>query len=160
MSLTTTPHNPNLRGMSARFATLLVVAGALLALPVQAVERVFKLELPAVAAANAPIRVTVRASTDAGSGEQIGFLHVEGSTDGGKTWNGLCFMQDLGAATTRTLSVTTGAPGTKTVVRARVAYRGGKAGDVDFKGAAIKWQDTWSSWAEPPARIATVEISK
>jgi hypothetical protein len=146
--------------MSARIATLFVVAGALLAIPAQAVERMLKIELPAVAAANAPMRVTVRASTDAGGGEQIGFLHVEGSIDGGKTWNGLCFMQNLGPSTTRTLSVTAGAPGTTIVVRARVAYRGGKAGDVDFKGAAIKWQDTWGNWAEPPAKSATIEIAK
>ena len=148
------------RGLLARFATLFVVAGALLAIPAQAAERLLKLESPTVATSNTPIKVTVRASTDAGGGEQIGFLHVEFSVDDGQTWKGLCFEQNLGPATARTLSVTTGAAGSKTMVRARVAYRGGKAGDVDFKGAAIKWQDTWSNWAEPPARIATVDIAK
>lgn len=148
------------RGLLARFATLFVVAGALLAIPAQAVERLLKIESPTVATSNTPIKVTVRASTDAGAGEQIGFLHVEFSIDDGKTWKGLCFEQNLGPATARVLSVTTGTAGSKTMVRARVAYRGGKAGDVDFKGGAIKWQDTWNNWAEPPSRIATVEIAK
>lgn len=160
MNTTENPQGPSHRGMLARFAVLLVVAGALLAVPAQAVERLLKVEVPAVALANKPIKVTVRASTDAGAGEQIGFLHVEGSVDSGKTWNGLCFEQNLGPATARSLSITTGAAGTKTMVRARVAYRGGKAGDVDFKGGAIKWQDSWTSWGEPPARIVTVEIAK
>ena len=148
------------RGLLARFATLFVVAGALLAIPAQAVERLLKIESPTVAISNTPIKVTVRAGTDAGAGEQIGFLHVEFSVDDGKTWKGLSFEQNLGPATARVLSVTTGSAGSKTMVRARVAFRGGKAGDVDFKGGAIKWQDTWNNWAEPPARIVTVEIAK
>jgi len=158
-----TPENlqaPARRGMLIRFATLFIVAGALLAAPAQAVERLLKIEAPTVAAANVPMKVTVRASTDAGAGEQIGFLHVEFSTDGGTTWTGLCFEQSLGAATARVLTVTTGAKGTKTMVRARAAYRGGKAGDVDFKGGAIKWQDSWGKWEEPPARTVTIEVGR
>jgi hypothetical protein len=149
---------PARRGMLARFAALIVVASALLAVPAQAVERVLKVDAPAVASANASVRVTVRASTDAGGKEQVGFLHVEYSVDGGKTWTGLCFEQNQGAAVARVLSVKTGASGTKTLVHARAAYRGGAAGDVDFKGGAIKWQDSWTNWAEPPSRIVTIEV--
>lgn len=142
----------------ARFLALSFVAASLFAVPAQAVERVLKVQAPVKAPAHQPVKVVVRASTDAGAGEQIGFLHVEYSNDGGKTWAGLCFEQNQGAATSRTLSVTAGDAGTATLVRARVAYRGGAAGDVDYTGAAIKWQDTWNNWAEPPARVVKVEV--
>jgi hypothetical protein len=142
----------------ARFAALSLFAVSLFALPAQAVERVLKVQAPVRAAAHQSVKVVVRASTDAGAGEQIGFLHVETSQDGGKTWTGLCFEQNQGVAASRTLSVTTGDAGTETLVRARVAYRGGAAGDVDYSGAAIKWQGSWNEWAEPPARIAKVAV--
>ena len=130
----------------------------LLAQSAFAVERVLKIEAPAQAPANTEVRFTVRASTDAGANERVGFFHIESSIDGGKTWVGQCFEQNMGASAARMYVVKAGAPGTKTMLRARVAFRGGKAGDVDFKGGAIKWQESWTTWGEPPARIATVEI--
>lgn len=142
----------------ARSGLLFLFVGALMALPAQAVERVLKIQAPAKAAANAEVKVTVRASTDAGADEKIGFLHVECSVDGGQTWTGLCYEQNQGASAARVLSVTTGAAGSKTLLRARVAYRGGAAGDVDFKGGAIKWEGSWKQWDEPPARVATIEV--
>ncbi len=141
-----------------RAVALFLFVGALLAVPAQAVERVLKISAPAKAAANTAVKVTVRASTDAGAGEAVGFLHVEFSADGGKTWIGLCYEQNQGPSVARPLTLTTGAAGTKTLLRARAAYRGGAAGDVDFKGEPIKWDGSWGTWAEPPARTVTIEV--
>ena len=107
---------------------------------------------------HAPIEVQVDASTDVGGGERIGFLHVEHSIDGGKTWKGLGFEQDLEAAVQRTFTITSGAAGVPTIVRVRVAYRGGAAGDVDFSGKPIQWDGSWGSWAEPPARSVAISV--
>jgi hypothetical protein len=126
--------------------------------PAGAVQRVFELTTPASAAPGAPIEVSVRASTDAGEGEQIGFLHVEFSIDGGGVWTGLCYEQNLGPAVARRISITTGTAGSKTLVRARVAFRNGKAGDVDHTGTAIKWQDSWAKWRKPPALWAETVV--
>lgn len=142
----------------ARTTTLFLFAGAMLALPAQAVERVLKLEAPAKAAANTEVRVTVHASTDAGGDERIGFLHSDYSVDGGTTWTALAYEQDFAAATTRVYLVKTGAPGTKTIVHTRVAFRGGVAGDVDFAGGAIQWKGSWSSRSEPPGRTVTILV--
>ncbi len=152
------PFSPARGASLARFLILAFAAALLLAVPAQAVERVLKVQTPVRAPAHQPVKVIVRASTDAGAGEQIGFMHVEYSNDGGKTWTGLSFEQNQGAAASRTLSVTVGDAGTTTLVRARVAYRGGAAGDVDYTGSAIKWQDSWNNWAEPPARVAKIEV--
>jgi hypothetical protein len=140
----------------------LVVAMALLAVaPAFAVQRVLEIAAPASAAPGAPIDVSVRTSTDAGAGEQIGFLHVEYSIDSGRTWTGLCYEQKIGATATRRFSIVAGAAGSKTLVRARVAFREGKAGDVDYDGAAIKWQDSWQLWRQPPARwVETVVTAR
>jgi hypothetical protein len=129
-----------------------------LAAPAAAVERVLTIAAPAKAAPQQRLEVTVRASTDAGAKEQVGFLHVEFSLDDGKTWTGLCYEQNVGASAVRPLGLTTGAAGTKVIIRARAAYRGGAAGDVDFSGAAINWGDSWGKWATPPARTVTTEI--
>lgn len=131
---------------------------ALLAQSASAVERVLKIEAPTEVRPNAEVRFTVRASTDAGANERVGFFHVESSVDGGQTWVGQCFEQNMGASAARLFIVRAGDEGSKTMLRARVAFRGGKAGDVDYTGAAIKWQDSWTNWGEPPARIATVEV--
>jgi len=106
------------------------------------------------------VQVIVRASTDAGASEQVGFLHIEYSVDDGKTWTQLCFDQNLGGAAVRTLRMPTGAAGTRTIVRARAAYRGGVAGDVDYRGGAIEWQTTWETWGEPPTRKAVIEVGR
>ncbi len=144
-------------GWLARTVAVLF-AVTMLAQSAFAVERVLKIEAPAEATANGEVRFTVRASTDAGANERVGFFHIESSTDGGKTWVGQCFEQNMGASAARLFIVKAGAAGTKTMLRARVAFRGGKAGDVDYTGAAIKWQESWTNWGEPPTRIATVEI--
>lgn len=131
----------------------LLFAMVLLAVaPAFAVQRVFEIAAPASAAPGVHIEVSIRTSTDAGAGEQIGFLHVEYSIDSGRTWTGLCYEQKVGSEATRRFSITTGAAGSKTLVRARVAFREGVAGDVDYDGAAVKWQDSWRLWRQPPAR--------
>ena len=83
---------------------------------------------------------------------------MEYSQDSGGTWTGLCYEQDIGSVATRQFSITTGMAGSKTLVRGRVAFRGGVAGDVDYNGAAIKWQDSWQKWRQPPARWAETVV--
>ena len=102
----------------------------------------------------------MRASTDAGASEQVGFLHIEYSVDNGKTWTALCFDQNLGSSAVRTLRVPTGSAGKRMIIRARAAYRGGVAGDVDYRGGAIQWQTSWESWGEPPARTAVIDVGR
>ncbi len=136
-----------------RFVLLLAAAT-----PAFAVQRVLEITAPATAAPGAGIQVSVRVSTDAGAGEQIGFLHVEYSSDDGKTWVGLCYEQNDGPAVTRHFSLSTGEADSKTLVRARVAFRGGVAGDVDYTGAAIRWNDSWRQWRQPPARWAEIVV--
>ena len=140
-------------------ALAIYMVASLLALPAQAVERSLKIYAPTRAKANLSITVDVRASTDAGAGEQIGFIQVEVSADGGKTWTAICFDQDLGPSTVRHLTAKTGEAGTSTLIRAKAAYRGGVAGDVDFTGTAINWQDSWVEWSTPPARMVHIEIN-
>jgi hypothetical protein len=133
-------------------SSLVIAMAFLAAAPAFAVQRVLEVAAPASTAPGARIEVSVRASTDAGVGEHIGFLHMEYSQDSGRTWISLCYEQDVGSAATRQFSITTGAAGSKTLVRTRVAFRGGVAGDVDYSGAAIRWQDSWENWRQPPAR--------
>jgi hypothetical protein len=54
--------------------------------------------------------------------------------------------------------VKAGEAGTKILVRVKVAFRGGLAGDVDYKGAPIKWDDSWAKWQEPPAKQIEVKV--
>lgn len=129
-----------------------------LAIGLPAANRSLELLVPAKVAPGAQIRVRVLAATDAGAGEQIGFLHMEVSTDNGRNWSPLAYEQDLGASLDRGWSVAAGAAGTRVQVRVRVAFRSGVAGDVDHTGAAIRWRDTWEKWKEPPARLGTVAV--
>jgi hypothetical protein len=131
---------------------LVFALAVLAAAPAFAVNRVLEVAVPASATPGARIEVSIRAGTDAGAGEQIGFLHAEYSNDSGRTWIGLCFEQNDGSTVTRKFSITTGTAGSKTLVRTRAAFRGGVAGDVDYNGAAIKWQGSWRLWRQPPAR--------
>jgi hypothetical protein len=135
---------------------LVVAVGA--AVPAFAVERVVAITAPASVVAGAKLTITVAASTDAAEGEQIGFFHVEYSIDDGRTWTGMCYDQNAGPALTRQSTFATGAAGSRTLVRARIAFRGGPAGDVDFNGAAIKWKNSWEAWEEPPAKYATITV--
>lgn len=124
-----------------------------------AAKRIVQVQVPATVAPGATVAVSVSASTNAGAGEQIGFLHAEYSVDGGKSWTAFCYESNAGPSAVRTTQVTAGAAGTTMTVRARVAFRGGVAGDVDYNGAAIRWEDHWHNWSEPPARSASVKVS-
>lgn len=112
---------------------------------------------PVLSAAEAKIKITILASTDA-RGERVGFLHGEYSIDDGKNWTGFCYEENAGSSATRSVSFKVGAAGSKALVRVRAAYRGGAAGDVDFNGKAIRWTDTWSKWQMPPAKITITTI--
>lgn len=125
--------------------------------PIFSAHRELFIASPVLAAAEAKIKITILASTDA-RGERVGFLHGEYSIDDGKTWTGFCYEENAGSSATRSVSFKVGALGSKALVRVRVAYRGGVAGDVDFRGEAIRWTDTWSKWEEPPAKITVTTI--
>lgn len=131
---------------------------AVAVIPALAVERVVRIDAPATAPAGSKVTVSVLARTDAGDGEQIGFFHAEYSIDGGRTWTGFCYEEKAGRTAARPVTFTVGAVGSKALVRARIAFRGGLAGDVDFNGAAIKWKDTWESWGSPPAKSSTILV--
>ncbi len=128
------------------------------AVPAHAVNREVKITAPVRATAGTIVKVSVKVSTDAGNGERIGFLHAEYSIDDGKTWIGFCFEQNAGATLARDTSFTAGPAGTKALVRVRVAFRNGQAGDVDFNGSAIKWEDSWAKWQGPPAKFSAISI--
>jgi len=124
------------------------------ALPGFAVERVLTLTAPETAVAGSEIAVAVTVSTNASDGEKIGFLHADYSIDGGVTWTNSWYAERLGVKETRNITFKLGPVGSKAAVRVRVAFRGGKAGDVDYTGKAIDWAGSWSSWRYPPAKSA------
>jgi hypothetical protein len=138
---------------------LLALVVAVAAVPAfAAVNRSISISAPASAVAGSTITILVAVSTDAGGGEQIGCLHAQYSSDGGKTWQGLCFDSNIGPAATRGTTFAVGAAGSKALVRVRVAFRDGLAGDVDYTGAAIKWADSWEKWREPPTKVAVTSV--
>lgn len=132
----------------------------LLAVSVRAVERTLLLDAPPVVKAGSDVTVAISASTDAGQGERIGFFHVESSRDDGQTWTALCFLENIGASKTQTITLPSGKPRSIIRVRARVAFRDGLAGDVDYTGAAIRWTETWEMWREPPAKSVTITVAE
>ena len=136
---------------------LAVMAMALTGIPAHAANRVVRIEAPAAAPAGSTIHVSVQASTDA-AGEKIGFLHAEYSPDGGATWRPIAYAADGAAREERGITFQTGAAGSTILVRVRIAFRGGEAGDVDAAGKAIDWDGSWAKWAVPPARIARIRI--
>ncbi len=143
------------------FTTRLSLLGVLfvaLTAPALAVVRDLRIVAPLTAAAGQDLAVTFIASTDAGQGEHVGFLHAEYSSDGGKTWVAVCYLDNIGSSIRRAGTVKVGPVGTTLQVRVRAAFRGGLAGDVDYKGAAIRWKDTWENWGQPPAKLATVAV--
>jgi hypothetical protein len=142
----------NLRGLLLLSALLLgtVTAGA--------VERILRIDAPATVKPGRALTVTVFAATDAGQGEQIGFLQVESSVDGGRTWVAVCYLDKVGATVERPVNLTAGAVGSRVQVRARAAFRDGLAGDVDYTGAALRWNDSWAKWAEPPAKSVVIAV--
>jgi len=140
------------RGLALGFGlALLARAGA--------VERILRIEAPATVVAGQPLTVTIRASTDAGQGEQVGFLQVEDSLDDGRTWTAICYLQKSGPKVERTVRLVPGAAGTKVKLRARAAYRDGPAGDVDFSGAPIAWGGGWTDWKTPPTKHALIVVT-
>jgi hypothetical protein len=123
-----------------------------------AADRLVTIVAPTEAKPGSSVHVYVLASTDALDGEAVGFLHAEYSIDGGNTWVGICFEEKGGGMLERAADFSVGAAGSKAVVRVRAAFRGGKAGDVDFKGGPIKWGETWSNWRTPPAKFAIIYV--
>lgn len=136
------------------FGALLMAAGR-----VGAVERRLLIEAPATAAAGQPLMVAIYAFTDAGQGEQVGFLQAEYSMDGGQTWTAICYLQKSGPKIRQPFKLTPGAAGTTIKVRARAAFRDGLAGDVDFSGAALVWAGSWGDWKSPPAKHALITVN-
>jgi hypothetical protein len=124
-----------------------------------ALERTLAIQAPATAAAGQPFDVVLAATTDAGHGEQVGFLQADVSINGGETWSALCYLQESGPKVAQTVKVTPGAAGTIIKLRVRAAFRGGLAGDVDYAGAALRWHDAWKEWLSPPARHAVVKVT-
>lgn len=124
-----------------------------------AATRSLSLSAPASVSTGAGITIEVSADTTAGGGERIGFLHGEYSTDGGRTWKGFYYENNIGPSETRRLDLKAGAAGSTVQVRARVAFRDGLAGDVDYRGAAIRWHETWGKWREPPAKSVTITVT-
>jgi hypothetical protein len=126
---------------------------------VHAANRVVSITAPDSAAPDTEISISISMGTDANDGEQIGFLHSDFSIDGGKTWAGFCYAQDLGPSSMQTVTIKTGPAGAKCIVRARVAFRGGKAKDVDFNGMKIDWAGSWEQWKEPPAKYVIFPVA-
>ena len=142
---------------SVRFYGLSLLL-TVLALPSVAANRSLTIAVPAQAAAGSTLSAVISVKTDAGAGEQIGFLHAEYSVDDGASWTVICYDEKQGSSATRTVAIKVGPASSKTLVRARVAFRGGAAGDVDFNGAPIKWDKSWSVWGSPPAKISTIDV--
>jgi hypothetical protein len=124
-----------------------------------AIERTLEIVVPASVAAGQELNVTISASTNAGQGEQVGFLQAETSLDGGKTWAALCYLQKSGVQVVQHASLKPGPAGTTVQLRVRVAFREGLAGDVDYNGAAIIWKGSWENWQSPPAQHASVTVT-
>lgn len=131
----------------------------LLAVPAYAVNRAVTITAPAEAAAGSTVSVVVSASTNAADGEQIGFLHSEYSTDGGKTWTQMVYLMESGPSAAREASFPVGAKGDKCIIRARVAFRGGRAKDVDVTGKAVEWNGTWEKWRAPCTKYAVIYVT-
>lgn len=137
---------------------LLAISVLLTALPLRAVERYLTIEAVPTAQPGQNYRATIKAGTDAGGGEQIGMFQVDISLDDGKTWTGARYLDGLGASTTQGIDIPIGPTTSPVRLRVRVAFRGGKAGDVDYRGAAIRWQESWANWEEPPAKSVVVQV--
>lgn len=136
-------------------ATITMISAGL---PAYAVNRDVLITTPASAVAGSKITVAVAASTDAGGGEQVGFFHADYTTDGGTTWTPITYSQNDGPKATYTSTFLVKGADAKVSIRVRVAFRGGKAGDVDFEGKPIKWESSWTKWQEPPTKYVHVPV--
>lgn len=141
-----------------RLRAVLVLALAVAAASSVMAERLVRISAPDTVAAGSPLGISVTASTDTGQGEKIGFFHGQYSIDGGVTWTDFCADVDAGASAIRRASIPTNADIENVMIRVRVAFRGGVAGDVDYRGAAIRWDDTWGEWKTPPTQTAVVKV--
>lgn len=144
-----------IRSLFTRLLATLLIFGAV---PAFAAKRAVTIDAPARAVTGTKVMITVTANTDAGDGEKIGFFHAEYSVDGGQKWTGFCYDEKLGLKAVRSVSFPVGAKGSQAKIRVLVAFRGGKAGDVDFNGAPIKWDTSWKKWESPPAQLATIDV--
>lgn len=111
------------------------------ALPVFAIERTLNITAPAAVKPGEIVHVVVAAGTVAIDREQNSILQAECSSVGGKTWVPF-YAEKVGRALTRAIDFKAGATGSQSMVRARMAYRGGKSGDVDFVGKPLDWGGT------------------
>ena len=140
-----------------RSLSLLLVL-ALLALPGFAADRQLTVTAPAKASPGSKISAIVAASTDGAGGEVVWFFHAEYSVDRGKTWVSISYDQDLGASVSRTAQIDVSPNSSMILVRARACFRGSEAGDVDFKGDPINWEESWGKWLSPPAKIVKIVV--
>jgi len=122
------------------------------------VVRTLSVAAPEQVAPGADFTVAVTARTDAGKGEQVGFFQMDASHDGGRTWVPMAYLSNVGTSVRHPIHLQAGAEGSNVRVRVRVAFRDGLAGDVDYVGAAIKWEESWAKWSEPPTKTAVVRV--
>jgi hypothetical protein len=130
----------------------------LTAVPSFATDRLVSISAPSETRPGSPVHVSVMAETDATDGEQIGFMHAQYSVDGGKSWTAICFEEKVGAQLERGADFQAGAAGTKILVRVRVAFRGGKAGDVTYKGTPIAWDESWGNYRAPAGKFVVIYV--
>jgi hypothetical protein len=138
---------------AARFGALLFILASS-----AAVERTLNIEAPETVISGRDFAVTISAGTDAGQGEQVGFLQAEYSIDQGRTWTAICYLEKAGAKVVQPASLKPGPAGSVVLIRVRAAYRDGLAGDVDHTGAAIRWREWWANWVAPAAMHAQVPV--
>lgn len=122
-----------------------------------AAERALQIVAPAEVPAGGAASAVISASTNFEK-ETIAFLHIEYSIDNGKTWQVLSYETNAGEAFSRRLDFAVAPTKSKAIVRARAAYRGTAAGDVDYNGASIAWDGTWAQWRTPPTRYAVIYV--
>ena len=145
--------------ISAWIGVLFALAHSLMAEPAPvAPTRSLTIAMPRQVAVAANFNCVISAETNALGAEQIGFLHVEYSEDGGQTWIALFFGDNVGRSFRRSFPMKSGLAGRTMAVRVRAAFRGGKAGDVDHAGNSIDWDGSWSNWGEGPAKSAVAKI--
>jgi hypothetical protein len=144
--------------MKIRMLPLLAILLATVAVPARSADRTAAILVPNQVAPGADFRVVLLGSTDALDGEKIGFLHADYSVDGGKHWVSLCYLENGDTDVDRAFNLTAGPLGSKILVRLRVAFRGGRAGDVDYRGGPIEWDGNWAGWRAPPARFAIIYV--
>jgi len=137
---------------------LAVLCFVLTGLPAYAVSRNVRIQAPTSAVAGSKVTAKIIASTDAGGGEQIGFFHADYSVDGGRTWIPISGSTREGPTAAHSVTFTAGEAGSVVIVRVRIAFREGKAGDVDYSGKKIDWENSWAKWQEPPAKTARITI--